>query len=266
VAGGWARRRAVFSEVVAPVTDALVSLLDPTPGERILELAAGPGGVGWHVAPRVGPAGSVVVSDFAPEMVEAARAQAAGLNLGNVELAVVDAQAMPFADASFDGAVARFGYMLMPDPARGLAETRRVLRPGHGRVAFAIWGDRRANTWGTASVRALIELGHLAPPDPYGRGPFALDEPARLEAAVAAGGLAIERVDDVGVAWRLPSIQAWWDVMGDLSANLTEVTAQLDEAAVTELSDRAASHLDARATADGITIDGLARVILARPA
>lgn len=264
VAGGWARRRALFSAVVAPVTGALVELLDPRPGERILELAAGPGGVGWHVAPRVAPDGSVVVSDLSPEMVALARAQAEALGLANVEVEVADGQEMPFADGAFDGAVARFGYMLMPDPVRGLAETRRVLRGG-GRVALAVWGDRRANAWGTAATRALVELGHLEPPDPYGPGPFALDDPERLAAAVRAAGLALDRVEDVGVVWRLPSVEVWWEVMVDLSAVLREVTARLDGDASTALRERAASHLDWRADGDGIAVDGVARVLLARP-
>lgn len=265
VADGWARRRDQFAETVAPVTEALVSLLDAAEGDRILELAAGPGGVGFHVAPRVGPTGSVLVSDFAPEMVEAARRRAAELGLANVEHAVIDGQETGLAEASFDGVVCRFGYMLMPDPVRGLAETRRVLRPG-GRAAFAVWGDRRSNSWGTSATQALVELGHLEPPDPYGPGPFALDDDARLEAAVAAARLVLERVEDVGVVWRLSSADAWWEVMSDLSATLQEAVAQLDERELAALRERAEHHLGGRQDGEGLAVDGLARVALVRPA
>jgi len=250
VAGGWARQRGRFAEVAAPVTDALVTFLDPRPGERILELAAGPGGVGVHVARLVGDRGSVLVSDLAPEMVDAARAQVGELGLGNVETRVVDGQDTGLPSESFDGVVCRFGYMLMPDPVRGLAETARVLR-SEGRVAFAVWGDRRANSWGTAATHALVELGLVEPPDPYGPGPFALDDPDRLAAAVA---------------WRFPSTEAWWEVMRDLSSTLQEALATADPAGAAAVRDRAVGHLDLRRVAGEVVVDGVARVALARVA
>ncbi|MBM3678188.1 MAG: methyltransferase domain-containing protein, partial [Actinobacteria bacterium] len=248
-----------------PVTDALVTFLDPRPGERILELAAGPGGVGVHVARLVGDRGSVLVSDLAPEMVDAARAQVGELGLGNVETRVVDGQDTGLPSESFDGVVCRFGYMLMPDPVRGLAETARVLR-SEGRVAFAVWGDRRANSWGTAATHALVELGLVEPPDPYGPGPFALDDPDRLAAAVGAAGLSLERVEDVGVAWRFPSTEAWWEVMRDLSSTLQEALATADPAGAAAVRDRAVGHLDLRRVAGEVVVDGVARVALARVA
>jgi SAM-dependent methyltransferase len=247
------------------VTEALLALLDPREGERILELAAGPGDVGFHVARRVGQSGSVLVTDFSPAMVEASRERAVELGLVNVETRAVDGQDTGLADRAFDGVVCRFGYMLMPEPGRGLAETRRVLRDG-GRVAFAVWGDRRVNTWGTAATRALLALGLIERPDPYEPGPFALDEQSRLEAAVAGAGLGLDRVEDVGVVWRFPSVDAWWEVMRDLSATLREVLARLDPPEEVALRERAGSYLEARPDGDGIAIDGVARVVLARPA
>ncbi len=264
VAPGWERQRAGFAEVVAPVTDALVSLLSPRPGERILELAAGPGGVGFHVAPLVEPGGSVVVSDFSPGMVEAARARGAELALRNVEYAVIDGQAIDLADASVDGVVCRFGYMLMPSPVAGLAETHRVLGDD-GRVAFAVWGDRRQNPWGTAAPRALVQLGHLERPDPYGPGPFALDEPERLEAAIEAAGLAIDQIEDVGVVWRFADLDAWWTTMLDLSSVMKTAFAALPAEDVAAVRTRAEATAGLRADAGGIATDGLVRVVLARP-
>jgi SAM-dependent methyltransferase len=254
----------MFSEIVAPVTDALLSLLAPAPGERILELAAGPGGVGSQVAPLVGSSGSVLVTDFSPGMVEAARARGAELKLANVEFAVVDGQEMPFAEASFDGVVCRFGYMLMPSPVAGLSETRRVLGDG-GRVAFAVWGDRRLNAWGTAAPRALVELGHLERPDPYGPGPFALDEADRLKAAVTAGGLEIHHVEDVEVVWRYPDTDAWWTTMLDLSSVMQEALSRLSDDEAAAVRARAEEHAGLHDEAGAVAVGGIARVVLAHP-
>jgi SAM-dependent methyltransferase len=265
VAVGWARQRDRFAETVAPVTDALLALLEPRAGERILELAAGPGDLGLRVAQRVGDTGSVLVTDFAPEMVAASRSRAAELGLANVETAVVDGQAIGLPSGSFDGVVCRFGYMLMPEPVHGFAETRRVLCEG-GRVAFAVWGDRRLNSWGTAATRALVDLGYLEGVEPYAPGPFALDEPERLLAALDGGRLELDRVEDVAVVWRFSSPGAWWEMMCDLSSHLTETLDDLADDAIEALRDRAASYLVTHKEGDGIAIDGVARVLLARPA
>ena len=72
-------------------------------------------------------------------MVDAARRRGAELGLENVDYRVLDAERMDLPDASVDGVLCRYGYMLMADPAAALAETRRVLKPG-GRLSFAVVG------------------------------------------------------------------------------------------------------------------------------
>ena len=68
----------------AAVTAKLLELTAPRSGERVLELACGPGGVGIAAAELVGPAGEVVLSDVAAQMTAIAAARAAALGLGNV--------------------------------------------------------------------------------------------------------------------------------------------------------------------------------------
>ena len=71
----------------------MVELLDPRPGERILDLAAGPGETGFLVLPRIQPGGELLSTDAAPEMVDVARRRAAALGLERVSFAVEDARA-----------------------------------------------------------------------------------------------------------------------------------------------------------------------------
>ena len=117
--------------------DDLLAAASPRKGERVLDVATGPGEPALSLAPRVGPAGSVVGIDLSERMVEVARQNAKGVD--NVEFRVMDAEHLAFPDASFDLAVCRFGLQIVTDPDRCIAEVRRVLRPG-GRFAATVWG------------------------------------------------------------------------------------------------------------------------------
>src|SRR5258705_5641944 len=146
MAAGWERRRAEIEKFTRPVSEWMVEALDPQPGNTVLELAAGPGDVGYLAAPLLGEDGRLISSDFSSEMVEVARRRAAELGLENVEHRVLDAEAIALEDASVDGVICRFGLMLMPDPGAAVVEARRVLRPG-GRLVLAVWSTPGRNPW-----------------------------------------------------------------------------------------------------------------------
>src|SRR5688572_12029095 len=91
MAAGWDRNREFMWKTTRHVAEWLVAHADPREGDTVLDVAGGPGSNGFLAAERVGPAGKVIETDFAPEMVEAARRQAAELQLNNVETRVLDA-------------------------------------------------------------------------------------------------------------------------------------------------------------------------------
>jgi SAM-dependent methyltransferase len=260
VASGWERRDAWVSAGARPVTERLLERLDPQPGWKVLEIGGGLGEVGRRVAELVGPHGHVLISDQSDGMVEAARRRSEGL--ANVSLQVVDAQAMPFESERYDGAVSRFSYMLMPDPAAGLAETRRVLRPG-GRLAFAVWTAAAENPWGSAVGRTMVALGHAEPPAPDAPGPFRLGDPDRLRALVAGAGFSEPELDPVDIAMRYASVDEYWEVTQDLAMSLRDALARLDAAAAAELRARVRELLVPYEGPDELAIPGRAWVVSA---
>jgi SAM-dependent methyltransferase len=114
---------------------ALHRVLEPRPGERILEI--GPG-IGHHALPTalaLGAAGRLDVLDVQPEMLADLARRAEARNVSNIVATEGNAQALPYPDASFDAAYLITVLGEIPHPAEALRELRRVLKPG-GRIVL----------------------------------------------------------------------------------------------------------------------------------
>ncbi|MDN5937519.1 MAG: bifunctional demethylmenaquinone methyltransferase/2-methoxy-6-polyprenyl-1,4-benzoquinol methylase UbiE [Salinisphaera sp.] len=100
-------------------------------GERVLDLAGGTGDLAAALAPRVGPRGRVLLSDINAAMLARGRARLADAGVaGNVDVVQANAEALPFASASFDCVTIGFGLRNVTDKAAALAQMQRVLAPG----------------------------------------------------------------------------------------------------------------------------------------
>ena len=263
VAGGWERRRELIWTTTRPVAERLVDLLEPRPGQVILELAAGPGDTGFSALPRLLPGGRLVTTDVAPEMLDAARRRAAELGLEDVSFAVEDAAALTFDDDAFDGILCRWGLMLIPDMDAAAAEMRRVARPG-GRVALAVWASPDANEWMTASGRAALELGLTEPSDPEAPGPFRLSGAGALEAVLSCAGLSVQAIEDVPLMWHASSVDEWWEISSDMSRLLALLRAQLTDGQLADVRQAAERRLARYLDPDGtLAVPSLARVTVA---
>jgi ubiquinone/menaquinone biosynthesis C-methylase UbiE len=121
-----------FAHVSARFVPFLLRAACLAPGMRVLDAATGTGLVAEAALAAVGSTGHVTAADISPAMLERARERLGGVP--NASFAVEDGQALSFPDGSFDAVLCGLGLMFFPDPARGLAEFHRVLRPG-GRAA-----------------------------------------------------------------------------------------------------------------------------------
>ncbi len=108
-----------------------VEVADLRPGQQVLDLAGGTGDLAALMAPRVGPQGRVVLSDINAAMMDVGRRRLVDRGLvANIAWVQADAEALPFADASFDRVTMGFGLRNVTRKERALAEMHRVLRPG----------------------------------------------------------------------------------------------------------------------------------------
>jgi ubiquinone/menaquinone biosynthesis C-methylase UbiE len=228
MAPGWDERHAYLEKIARPVTDKMLDLLDLSPGDAILELAAGTGVVGFSAAALVGPTGRVIVSDFAGAMVEVASRRANELSLDNVECRVLDAERLDLPDGSIDGVLCRWGYMLMADPAAALQETHRVLRPG-GRVACAVFAGSEQNPWAALPSRVLHERGRIPPPEAGAPGILALADRDRLRHLFTEAGFADPAIEAVPFSFRFGGIDDYWEFLNDAAGAIAMVLGGLGQ-------------------------------------
>ena len=111
-----------------------IAWLDPQPGQRLLDICCGTGDLALVLAEKVRPGGLVLGLDAAAAPLERARQRARALAWLPVEFRQADAAATALADGWADAAVMAYGLRNLPDPAAGLKELRRLLKPG-GRAA-----------------------------------------------------------------------------------------------------------------------------------
>ena len=256
VADGWAEHAAWIDARGAGMTDALLALAEPTAGDRVLDLACGPGGLGLAAAERVAPGGEVVLSDVVPEMTQIAAGRARDLGLANVTTAVLDLERIEEPDASYDVVLCREGLMFATNPARAAHEIRRVLRPG-GRVALAVWGPRDRNPWlGIVFDAVSAQLGRPVPP-PGIPGPFSLADADELAALLTDADLSDVVVTEVPVPLRASSFDEWWARTCALAGPLSAILSSLPAEAAQALRTRAREAVRAYETRDGLELPGV---------
>ncbi len=239
---------ATFAHATVGYADVLLDAARIEAGVRVLDLACGTGVVSAAAAGRwAQPVGL----DFAAAMLEIASAAHPGIRFEKG-----DAEALPFADASFDAAVSNFGVHHFPDPVRALTEARRVLRPG-GRIAFTSWAAPVENIAWRLLFDAIGAHGdpHAATTPPSGGG---LRTPAELLRVLDAAGFTEAEARRVSGEWRFAAA-------GDLLEGFrrgTARTAALIEAqpaaALPAIAGAIAHNLEAFRRADGFVLPTMA--------
>ena len=223
-------RHEVIERQWGPLSDGLLELARVAPGDRVLDLACGVGDPALAAARRVGPTGTVIATDIAPDMVAFAAQRAATAGLTNVQAHEMDAEAIDLPDASVDAVLCRLGLMFLPDLDRALTGVRRVLVPG-GRFAAAIpW--RPADQPLPRLIGAILDalgLPPMPPPAPGRPGIFSLADAAHVCAALQRAGLAEIRIEPYTLAFDHRSGDEWLEFLLALNVPLRQHLAGVPE-------------------------------------
>jgi len=130
------------------------------PGDAVLDAGAGTGSSGIMAAGKVGDSGSITFFDLCDEMISVAREKVARQKLAAViDFKTGDMCHLPFADNHFDVAISTYSLCPLYDPARGVQELYRVVKPG-GRVgiAYSVEPEQPLIKWLADSVEAIAWL------------------------------------------------------------------------------------------------------------
>jgi ubiquinone/menaquinone biosynthesis C-methylase UbiE len=248
VAAGWQEMQARQNAVGMPVSRWMIDAIGPQPGMDVLELAAGTGETGFLAAELVAPGGGTLIcSDGAEAMLEAAESRAAELRLTNVEFKLIELEWIDLPTASVDAVLCRWGYMFALDREAAFREARRVLRPG-GRIALATWATLDHNPWARLRHEVLAAGGHPLPSPP---GPFDLGTEEQLRELLAAAGFAEIETAPVAVEFVNDDAEDYWRTTLAISRHFAELVDSLDDAAVAALRARIEEAVAPYATAVG---------------
>jgi len=215
--GAWSSGDyAVVGTTLQIVGENLCEALDLRGGQTVLDVAAGNGNASLAAARRWC---DVTATDYVPSLLDRARARAAAEGL-RVSFREADAEALPFADASFDVVVSTFGVMFTPDQEKAASELVRVCRPG-GKIGLANWTP-------DGFIGQLFKtIGSHVPPAPGARSPSLWGAKERLGELFEHGGAVVATPRQFVFRYRSP--QHWLEVFRTYYGPVLKAFAALPE-------------------------------------
>ncbi|HUQ40990.1 MAG TPA: methyltransferase domain-containing protein [Candidatus Limnocylindrales bacterium] len=211
----------------------MVDLAGVRAGQRVLDVGCGPGALTAELAARVG-AGAVAAVDPSEPYVAAARTRVPG-----ADVRVASAESLPFADRSFDAALAQLVVHFMRDPVDGIREMARVTKGG-GVIAACVW-----DTAGASPITPFWNAAREIDPsvDDESRRPGVRE--GHLVELFAAAGLREITASSVVADLAHPTFESWWHPFELGVGPAGQFLARLDAGARGQLRERARSLLPA---------------------
>jgi SAM-dependent methyltransferase len=175
-ARGWVEAQEILDRLFQPIANML--LADIRPGENVLDVGCGTGGLSVEAARRAAPGGACTAVDVSLPMIQAAQARSER-EATPVTYICADAQSYAFQSAVFDRIISRFGVMFFEDPVRAFANLRAAARSG-AELRFVAWRSIEENPFVTTAERAVASVLQLPTRRNDEPGQFALASADRV--------------------------------------------------------------------------------------
>jgi ubiquinone/menaquinone biosynthesis C-methylase UbiE len=246
-ATGWDKWAEQLLEWTGHVSERLVELAAVQAGSRVLDVAAGLGEPTLTAAYKVGPDGSIVATDIAPEMIAFARKRVAAAGVSNVEFIECEASKLDFPAGSFDAAVSRWGIIFEPEAEATAARIRGFLKPG-ARLAISSWGPPPEVPMIALPMMAVLGYLKQPPPPPGTPGPLSRPTPEAISAILEGGGFSGVEVEETQVVIHFASAEEFTthvqDIVAPLVALLEPHPEVVRDAAWNAVTEAAREHAD----------------------
>lgn len=236
-----AYRDTLLGPVFRPWAELLVEVASLRPGERLLDIATGPGTVAQAAAVALGHSGQVTACDISPAMLAIARATPPAPGAAPIEYVEAPAGSLPVESGSQDVVTCQQGLQFVPDRPAALAEMLRVLCPG-GRVAIAVWAAIEECPPMAAVEAAIRDQLGAEPADRYRSGPWGMPDGETWHDLLAAGGFTDVQVEKRSLPAVFPGGAAQLSASLPASGVAAEV-ASLSSDSRAALDERIAHHL-----------------------
>ena len=224
----WRAGQAARQQRIGAATEKMLDLAGVQAGSRVLDVAAGTGESTLMAAERVGRRGYVLATDQSSSMLSVAAEVARKESRTNVETRVMNAENLELDVDSFDAVICRQALMLFPNPAKGLTEMRRVVKP-EGKVAVIVFSALEKNPYHGIVFAIVQRLGNIPPASPGEPWMFALGDPGALEYLYRRTGFFNVSVHTIPIQRHFPSAADAIRRMRNGAGDMRELMNQLNE-------------------------------------
>jgi ubiquinone/menaquinone biosynthesis C-methylase UbiE len=215
---------AMIGTTLQIVGEMLCEAVDLRSNQRVLDVAAGNGNATLAAARRFA---DVVSTDYVGALLERGRERAKANRL-SVTFQEADAEALPFADASFDVVLSTFGVMFTPNQEQAARELIRVSRPG-GTIGMANWTPE-------GFIGRLFKIiGKYLPPAPGVKSPALWGTKAHLDSLFGSSATVV--VESKNFVFRYKSPEHWVEIFRTYYGPVLKAFAALDPDARKALED-----------------------------
>ncbi len=246
--------------IFRPWAEDLIEQIALQPGECVLDVACGTGIVARLAAQRVGATGSVTGLDLNPGMIVTARALTSSTSVP-IMWREGAADALPFAEASFDVVFCQQGLQFFPDRLAALREMHRILTRG-GRLVLSVWRALPHNPYVVVLAEAVAR--HVSPEAGASmRAPCAFGDIEALRTSIREGGFRESRIRIAVRLLRMQRVEEF--ILGQLAATplagaVAALAVSAREALLSDISDALRAYRDD----EGVAVPLEAHVVVAQ--